>query len=1250
MADRGDTHYHVPTLNNWFLISSLLLLVTIVWMVIDDWNAPWKAYQREFRAIELERANEKLAEPEFVAAAASEAELAEELKLAEQSVEGRAEEIAAATEELRLLKGAQFVDTDKAKASKMFYDWERFVLDHDVAKHGDDPEYAEGIAEMLAEVARLELEMNVAFGKKEVSDDAVKAQLAKLSTLTEDVAKAEKAMKSVAKDLDLVRARKDDIEPAAFDKKIATVLRDFPGIDFIGPNMKVNKVVLNDLTFELNFTKKTRIDMCQTCHLASDLEGYDGPELQEPFRSHPRLDLFLSSKSPHPVTDVGCTICHRGSGEALDFIRTDHRPESNGPAAWLDDREEWQDEYHWHKQHHWDYPMLAADFTEASCVQCHKTSMELIAEDAPKVTEGYRLFERYGCYSCHKVDWFPNKRKSGPSLKNVNSKLTGEFMASWIAAPRDFRPTTWMPQVFHLENYAPEEVVVKSQYGQGRDIMGQEWNDSAVAAVTAYLRGESEGEEMPPIPVEGDPERGREVFRVAGCLACHNMAPYFDEEADTIDLAFERNGANEHGPNLRGVATKLNAEWLYHWIKDPQKYWDETRMPNLRLSDQDASDVTSYIMDDPDGIFTETPEGWEAEASPFDMETLKEQARWFFTRVGRSSLEARFNGEDEEYRWDEEEQLLAAVGEEYVRHYGCYSCHEVKGMENDMPIGVELTNWGSKTTDKLDWGSIADQFARQHGWIQEDRDEFKHYREGWLEQKLAEPRSFDRGKVKNPTEKLRMPWFDFEPAQIRSIATFVIGLVDDEVQLAKMEPTADQLAMDAGMRAVRQHNCAACHMIAPGTVSFADESGHHFTLPAEIRPIGDMSAGPVHGDLDDLMKDIEIYEEDYEEEVDEVIVRLWDTVPGVGMSFSNAFLPKDSITSVSPPEGGDFVRTVVDYYQNGIEMYDSEAEDEDDAYYYWNLGEEGEVEDVDGELRPYYEEQSEKLRWTFAPPVLVNEGGKLQRDWFYNFLLEPVPLRKQMRVKMPSFNFEEGQAAAIADYFALRSAKEYPSSYARKLRFSLGAERTPDGVADGAPEYPALTHDVTGGVGLSIEEMSALTGVTPADIEGIESGYQPSIDAGFAKLKSYGDSVNFKVSGPAATSYERIERRSASYLATRGDIPQIGAHVGINGPKCFTCHWNNGQAPGEPGAETGALPIAWAPDLVHTKERLREEWTHDWLWNPSAIYPGTSMPANFAGSPPEWQEQYPGSDNDDQIQAVLDWLYNYDQVSTGAQN
>ena len=35
MADRGDTHYFVPTLNKWFLLSSVFLLGTVVWTVID---------------------------------------------------------------------------------------------------------------------------------------------------------------------------------------------------------------------------------------------------------------------------------------------------------------------------------------------------------------------------------------------------------------------------------------------------------------------------------------------------------------------------------------------------------------------------------------------------------------------------------------------------------------------------------------------------------------------------------------------------------------------------------------------------------------------------------------------------------------------------------------------------------------------------------------------------------------------------------------------------------------------------------------------------------------------------------------------------------------------------------------------------------------------------------------------------------------------------------------------------------------
>ena len=58
MADRGDTHYHVPTLNRWFLFSSVFFTLTMVWTVLDDASAEWKDHQREFRSIELRQARE----------------------------------------------------------------------------------------------------------------------------------------------------------------------------------------------------------------------------------------------------------------------------------------------------------------------------------------------------------------------------------------------------------------------------------------------------------------------------------------------------------------------------------------------------------------------------------------------------------------------------------------------------------------------------------------------------------------------------------------------------------------------------------------------------------------------------------------------------------------------------------------------------------------------------------------------------------------------------------------------------------------------------------------------------------------------------------------------------------------------------------------------------------------------------------------------------------------------------------------
>ena len=46
---------------------------------------------------------------------------------------------------------------------------------------------------------------------------------------------------------------------------------------------------------------------------------------------------------------------------------------------------------------------------------------------------------------------------------------------------------------------------------------------------------------------------------------------------------------------------------------------------------------------------------------------------------------------------------LAYVSDKSIRHYGCYTCHNIEGYANDKPIGAELTFEGSKPVDKLDF-------------------------------------------------------------------------------------------------------------------------------------------------------------------------------------------------------------------------------------------------------------------------------------------------------------------------------------------------------------------------------------------------------------------------------------------------------------------------------------------------------------------------------------------------------------------
>ena len=55
-----ERYWNIKLLNKWFAISSVLFLLSFIWMFIDDNDDEFKKYQRAFRKLEIENSKNKL--------------------------------------------------------------------------------------------------------------------------------------------------------------------------------------------------------------------------------------------------------------------------------------------------------------------------------------------------------------------------------------------------------------------------------------------------------------------------------------------------------------------------------------------------------------------------------------------------------------------------------------------------------------------------------------------------------------------------------------------------------------------------------------------------------------------------------------------------------------------------------------------------------------------------------------------------------------------------------------------------------------------------------------------------------------------------------------------------------------------------------------------------------------------------------------------------------------------------------------
>ena len=271
-----------------------------------------------------------------------------------------------------------------------------------------------------------------------------------------------------------------------------------------------------------------RVDRCTTCHL-----GVADPVMKaapSPFTLHP-----WTPHTPGDFERFGCTSCHAGQGPATTEGQAHGTAADAGP------------------------PLLPAAYIEAGCGRCHAA---VRVSNAPQLSQGRAIMERYGCFACHSIRGREAFRSEAPPLASEPVKTGAEWLRRWLKKPRDVDPNATMPN-FQLTEREIEEL---SHY-----LFGQEVPEELARRVKAA------GDEPP-----GDAANGKRLFAESRCISCHTV---------------EGKGQGS-APELSKIASAASRGWLLAYVRDPHAFNPRTPMPQYHFADSESRDLVAYMEDE----------------------------------------------------------------------------------------------------------------------------------------------------------------------------------------------------------------------------------------------------------------------------------------------------------------------------------------------------------------------------------------------------------------------------------------------------------------------------------------------------------------------------------------------------------------------------------------------------------------------------------------------------------------------------
>jgi len=369
--------YNIDFLNVVFAASSLFLFFTTIWMVFDDFDREWKGYQRQFVLLEGYVTSLSLQAAQAGIDPVRLQQLNAERAAAEGQLAANAEQVAQLEDALADVEADYYLANQEFNFQKADYDVARYAYEELREEH---PEEAEEERPEIDAMYDRWVELGLQVEELVARRDDLRAQIGEY---TGGVSDADNAIRELTAEATRLAALVEDLQVDF----VGDYLLNAPLLDFMAPSLTVQQTITPNVHDELNFIRFQKMDRCRTCHIAIDREGYEA--YPQPYTTHPNLDTYVGSASPHPLATTGCTVCHEGMGQSIGFIHASHTP---GDEAQM---HAWEEQYGWEVPHLWDYPMLPTDMTAASCATCHQ---EPVYVDAPQdLPLAYSLYQRPPC-------------------------------------------------------------------------------------------------------------------------------------------------------------------------------------------------------------------------------------------------------------------------------------------------------------------------------------------------------------------------------------------------------------------------------------------------------------------------------------------------------------------------------------------------------------------------------------------------------------------------------------------------------------------------------------------------------------------------------------------------------------------------------------------------------------------------------------------------------------------------------------